>query len=308
MTMKTLVLSVVAIASTVFVPGMAAAAPAAEEVTPEQWGSVLNLSGRQRMLTQKMSKEALLVAAGVDADANRENLGKTMAMFETTLAGLRDGDESVNLPGTANGRIVKQLDEVKTLYGEIEPIFRSIVGGATPGGTEIATIAAKNPPLLVEMNKAVKMYERESQKVLVGSGDLAVVINLSGKQRMLTQKMSKEFLLVYLGVNVDENRLNVRETSSLFDRTLKGLLDGDTDLELPGTTEQSIRDQLAKVGELWTAFYPVVSKAGDSGVTLTEADVEVVAQKNLPLLKNMNEAVQMYEKLAKGESFAHGGE
>jgi len=288
--------------------GGSALAAADDGVSAEQWGVVLNLSGRQRMLTQKMSKEALLVAAGVNADGNRQNLTKTMALFETTLSGLRDGDSTVNLPPTSNKRIVKQLDKVKGLYDELYPVFSAVAGGAAPSSEDIAVIAEKNLPLLKNMNKAVKMYERESQKVLTGNSDLAVVINLSGKQRMLTQKMSKEFLLVQLGVNTDENTLSVRETSALFDRTLKGLLDGDTDLELPGTTEQGIRDQLGKVSQLWAEFYPIVAKAGEAGATLTERDVEVIAEKNLPLLKNMNAAVKMYEQLAKSDQLAQGAD
>ena len=270
-------------------------------VTAEQWGVILNLSGRQRMLTQKMSKETLLVAAGEDADENRASLGKTMALFETTLAGLRDGNAEMNLPPTANKRIIKQLDTVKALYDELQPIFRTTADGGTPSAEDLAVVAEKNLPLLKNMNKAVKMYERESRDTLKGDDALAVVINLSGKQRMLTQKMSKEFLLVFLGINTEENKLNVRETSSLFDRTLKGLLDGDADLELPGTKAPEIREQLGKVADLWSGFYPIVSKATDANVTLSQDDVHVVAQKNLPLLKNMNAAVKMYEKQAKSQ-------
>ena len=265
--------------------------------TAEQWGVILNLSGRQRMLTQKMSKETFLVAAGIDAAGNREALKKTMTLFDTTLTGLRDGDPRVNLPPTSNSRIVKQLDEVRALYEELKPILAAAAGGQTQASENLQALAEKNPVLLAEMNKAVKMYERVSKKALTGDAAMAVVINLAGKQRMLTQKMSKECLLVYLDIAAEDNRLNLRGTSDLFDRTLKGLLDGDSELDLPGTTEPPIRAQLQTVTELWTDFAPIVQKAFDSGGTLTAADLKEVASDNLPLLKNMNAAVKMYEKL-----------
>lgn len=272
----------------------------AQEPTAEQNGVILNLSGRQRMLTQKMSKEALLVSAGVNVDANRRSLGETMVLFETTLAGLRDGSSSLNLPPTNNKRIVKQLDKVRTLYSELKPIFSTATNGGSLSEAELSTLAAQNVPLLKAMNKAVKMYERASKKgSLTGNKAMAVIINLAGRQRMLTQKMSKEFLLVHLGVNTAENRLNVRETVSLFDRTLKGLLDGDTDLELPGTKQPDIRQQLEVVSGLWKDFLPVVSLAADPDATLSQADIQKLAATNLPLLKNMNKAVKMYELLAK---------
>jgi len=37
----------------------------------------INLAGKQRMLTQKMSKEALFIAKGINVKANTEALGKT---------------------------------------------------------------------------------------------------------------------------------------------------------------------------------------------------------------------------------------
>ena len=46
------------------------------------------------------------------------------------------------------------------------------------------------------------------------------VINLAGKQRMLTQKMTKEFLLFALEVDQAKNLRSLRATRNLFDRTL----------------------------------------------------------------------------------------
>ena len=48
-------------------------------------------------------------------------------------------------------------------------------------------------------------------------------INLAGKQRMLTQKMSKEFLLIGLQIDQAKNLRRLRATRNLFDRTLTGL-------------------------------------------------------------------------------------
>ena len=53
----------------------------AQATTKQEMGVVINLAGKQRMLTQKMSKEILLIAAGVDVDANKENLKKTATLL-----------------------------------------------------------------------------------------------------------------------------------------------------------------------------------------------------------------------------------
>ena len=65
--------------------------------TAAEYGTVLNLSGKQRMLTQKMSKEIMLIAMGVDVGGNLKNLAATSALFDKTLKGLRDGDQEAAL-------------------------------------------------------------------------------------------------------------------------------------------------------------------------------------------------------------------
>ena len=81
-------------------------------VSNEQWGVIMNLSGRQRMLSQKMTKEALLATSGINAEENRKNLKETMNTFERVLKGLRDGDASLNLPACENEEITAKLDKI----------------------------------------------------------------------------------------------------------------------------------------------------------------------------------------------------
>ncbi len=71
---------------------------------------------------------------------------------------------------------------------------------------------------------------------------------------MLTQKMSKEALFIAKGINVEKNKENLKKTSELFDKTLKGLIDGDKDLNLLKTENKEILAQLNKVKELWSSF------------------------------------------------------
>ncbi len=286
----------------------APAAPASEapaeppkiEISAKEYGVILNLSGKQRMLTQKMSKETLLVVASINEDENRTNLKKNIDLFIKTLAGLKYGDSAFGLPATDNDRIRKQLDKVKSQFDELAPIFTKVANGEKPSTDELNLLKDKNVPLLVSMNKAVKMYERKSKKVLGGDASLNVIINLAGKQRMLTQKMSKEFLFIKLGIALEDNKMALRETVALFDKTLTGLEKGDSDLDLPPTTDAGITAQLHIVQGLWGPFKSVVEKAADVSVTeISLDDAKKVAELNLPLLKNMNKAVKMYEGLAK---------
>ncbi len=261
-------------------------------VTASEYAVVINLSGRQRMLTQKMSKEMLLVAKGIEAEANKASLKGTAELFDKTLKGLLDGDAGVGLPPTETPVIRRQLGKVDGLWKS----FRAHVDAVLSGGdVPVGSIAAENLPLLKNMNTAVRLYEKEAKKATGKSA--GVVINLAGKQRMLTQKMSKEMLLIALNHDADANKSNLRGTASLFDRTLKGLRDGDNDLELPGTKDAAIVAQLDKIAGLWAEFKPLMDEAGDvNAKAISDASLEKMSKTNLPLLSEMNKAVKMYEQ------------
>ncbi len=257
----------------------------------QEMGTVINLAGKQRMLTQKMSKEILLIAKGVDADANKANLQKTAALFDKTLKGLVNGDPVLGLPKTTDPAILNQLGKVSELWSTFKQNVDAVLAGKID--KEVLTrVATQNLPLLKNMNKAVQMYAKMSGSKLEPA--MATTINLAGKQRMLTQKMTKELLLIANGIDVDANTANLKKTAALFERTLKGLLDGDQTLGLPGTKDPAIRAQLDAVQKLWAEYKPVLDKVDTSPAGLAKA-----AKLNLPLLKEMNKAVKMYEKSVK---------
>jgi methyl-accepting chemotaxis protein len=157
-------------------------------------GLIVNLAGRQRMLTQKMSKEsAQLVNAAHDrneiAVANmREQLQNTMRVFEMTLFALKDGGLApINLdmtrmresPPAATPEIAKQLELVVATW---EPFKKNMNDLVHSNGTDSAAASAvmdTNVKLLTEMNKAVDQMQEDSEGkvnvlVVVQSAALAV--------------------------------------------------------------------------------------------------------------------------------------
>lgn len=268
-------------------------------VSNEQWGVIMNLSGRQRMLSQKMTKEALLATSGINAEENRKNLKETMNTFEQVLKGLRDGDASLNLPACENEEITAKLDKINLLFDEMVPLLSKVSEGGVLTPAELPVLAKLNLPILTTMDSTVKMFEQEAGKVLTKDPALALVINLSGKQRMLTQKMSKEALLMYLKIDMVSNSKMLRDTASLFDRTLKGLKDGDSELGLPKTEDAGIISQLDLVGSFWSVVKPLVEKASNIDNYVSKEEAAAVVELLSTILKEMDKAVKMYEALSK---------
>ena len=247
----------------------------------------INLAGRQRMLTQRMVKEALLFALKVDPARTRQKMLQTAQLFDRTLKGLMHGDAQQELATTTDPGILKQLARVQALWKEFLPVINRLGKAAEADRASIETLARLNGPLLREMDRAVKMYERASG---ADTSELAVVINLAGRQRMLTQKMAKEYLLAAYGIAPVRNRAEMRRTMALFERTLKGLLDGDPEQELPGTKDPAIRAQLQKVMALWARYRPMLETPPG------KADLKALEAMSESILAEMNRAVKMYEE------------
>ena len=146
--------------------------------------------------------------------------------------------------------------------------------------------------------------------VLVGSAVVllkkqeadGLVVNVAGRQRMLSQKMTKEALLL-AAWKEDKYRKEMLATAALFDASLKGLIDGDAKLGLPPTKDPAIRTQLLKVRSIWEPFYKAIKALAAAPIgsqKFTEA-LDYLTRHNLELLKEMNKAVGMMATAAKAK-------
>ncbi|MCP4754857.1 MAG: methyl-accepting chemotaxis protein [Proteobacteria bacterium] len=138
-------------------------------------GLVINLAGRQRMLSQKMSKECLtyihlLMLKDKAAPAMKASLLTTMAVFETTLDGLM---KSGNVPLTfdLNGKkrfvpaavrdAAVQLNKVKTLWVPFKDALNQTI--ETKEEEHIQKVLADNLLVLSNMDKAVQIMQKQAE-------------------------------------------------------------------------------------------------------------------------------------------------
>jgi len=119
---------------------------------------VINLAGAQRMLSQKMTKEAAL---GDSASAR-----VSIARFDRVLRGLVHGDAELGLPRCEDPAILSQLGRVSTLWSGYRTAIEDRLQSNRASGSETAAALAANVRILGEMDAAVKLFElRSSAKV-----------------------------------------------------------------------------------------------------------------------------------------------
>ncbi len=130
-------------------------------------------------------------------------------------------------------------------------------------------------------------------------------INLAGRQRMLTQKMTKAVLGVAEGSG-SEYPAELVETADLFDQALAALLDGgsarygDETATLPPATDADIRAQLQQVAELWERFRQEVEvvQEAEPGSAIFVAAVREIEALSPVILQEMDAAVRLFEAAA----------
>ncbi len=136
--------------------------------------TVINIAGRQRMLTQKFTKE-FLDELNTNQVGKASNSHKTAELFEVSLKALRYGGttyadavmtQEISLPANHDSAIEKALAEVEALWVQLQNAAQKIDQAAVNSSdylTQLATIRSRNLETLTTMNTAVELLAHNSQ-------------------------------------------------------------------------------------------------------------------------------------------------
>ncbi len=207
-------------------------------------GLVINLAGRQRMLSQKMTKEILYYHAsrnhaGTDMTSVKADLESSMNVFDKTLNALIDSGPAPmdlkmkafrNCP-SATEPAKSQLGLVKNKWNDYASKLRAVLANPGASDAEIVWIVANNMGFMAEMDKAVVLLQKQSEKKVT----LLVTLQMAGVVVatifvvlfvMMTIRMSASFngIIAALGSASDQ----VSESSSAMASSSQFLADGAT--------------------------------------------------------------------------------
>jgi len=152
-------------------------------------GAIINLAGRQRMLSQKMTRE-LLEGVSADDKVTREKAfnasANSMRIFNTTLNSLMQGGEiplslavdnkkSFSCP-PVKGEALQLLQNVQPLWKEYRGKMERVIAGAPSAKDDLRWIKEHSNNLLAAMNKAVVQMQKDAES----SVSLLLALQLAG--------------------------------------------------------------------------------------------------------------------------------
>lgn len=134
-------------------------------VRMDSYAPVINLAGRQRMLSQKLAKAALAAEGAPDAerrDASRQELKSALAEWIAANDALRQGSEQLNVPHIVSAELDREWTKLDRDLAPIAAAAQKIIDGDADGASNAAAILAHESAFLERMEQIVDLFELEA--------------------------------------------------------------------------------------------------------------------------------------------------
>jgi len=231
----------------------------------------MNLSGMQRMLSQRIAKSYLMIGADVRSDQAVQQLEQSVARFESNYQALSEYAPSAE--------ITTALEQVGLTWQRYRELALS-----RPEPQQALSLLQLSDQLLAQSEALVQLIEAHT-----GNAG-ARLVNRSGRQRMLSQRIAKLYLALSWKLPAEGLEQQLQQATTEFEAAQQELLAAEQN------TPQ-IAAALKKVEAQWRFARAGFQLSADSRYVPT-----VITTTTETLLWQMNELTSAYEQVMQRES------
>ncbi len=252
---------------------------------------VIAYAAKNKVYSQQIAKDAVLIVSHIRSEENYAQMLNAAKNFDMFLDSLFNANEKLGIKKATDPAVLKEANEIlsewKIFYPFVVKFFKN--GEVNPDSYRY--ILDNNEKLLRLSHKLTQTLK--SKRVMDTTLNKVVEHSLKivDRQRMLTQKMFKEKLLIYNNIDKARNKIRIKGSIILFENGLKGLLHGDKKRGLIQVTNDKIYKKLQTAWRLWRAVEKIYRNPNPS-----KEDILKLAKYEPKLLKISNELVTSIEE------------
>ena len=224
----------------------------------------IDIAGKQRMYTQRLLKDYAMIGMHNNFSNPQKDLEQIVQDFEDHLNSL----DQFNKDAATR----QKISDAKLQWQKVKQMLAK-----TPNTKDAVTLQNELEKLLRTSDEITKLFTAQSKS---STGE---IINISGRQRMLSQRMASLYMLKVWGINDPEFKQKLNDAMQLFKTSLERLLSYDKNTpEITALLKKAKRDFM---------FFEIMGKASKKFIPA------LIYRKSDEILKNMNSATKLYTKL-----------
>lgn len=231
----------------------------------------INKAGRRRMLSQRMGKAWLAMVHQTEGRIAGSVLDKSMALFDRQLVELKAFAPS---------------PEIRETYTALEAAwsdYKTALVGATPSKVGATAVLRSDARVLGLAHHGTLQYEAAA------GGPVGKLVNIAGRQRMLSQRMAKFYYAATLPVDTATAVAEIGKARSEFLTAMDVLCQASE-----ATTR--IREELA-LADGQRLFFDQALQSVQSGAAATAKPLSDVFVTSENLLGVMDRVTELYANL-----------
>ena len=248
-------------------------------------GQAVNIAGRQRMLTQRMAKARIYRTMSINTDASQKELNSSITTFEESLKNL------LSYAPTPKAKL--RFQKVEAAWPEFKVALLNDTSASS-----MLYIMTHNTRVLTACDEAVQELVAYSQTVTddtnesgISAEAIANNVNLAGRMRMLSQRLSLYYGAYYTDVDRDGLRV-IKTVTSNIQQGLNAL----TSSEVNST---DIDDALSAALREWDVVREKCTKNGCQGFEFKTMEPGSLFDTMNKFLNRMDRVTALYASLSK---------
>ena len=246
---------------------------------------IINIAGRQRMLSQKITKEVFYTKS--TGSFNFETLNSDMKIFQKNLYILINGNKKLNVYKPPNKEIQDKLKQVLNIWVPFQGKIKKL--------EQYTNDIKKSKEIMMDKFNEILKISDKVVKAMVDYNLPGSYIDLSGRQRMLSQRMGLYFIR-YLNTSNQNDFYIYSKSMKLYNNTI---------IKFANNNKIKSNKNLYKIVSLnykyWKNFQIYIKNLMEKENKI-QRTIKYIHENNIKLLKNMNDAVWLYTSYSESKN------